>query len=160
MPYQFFSCSANNKHATWATRHRKWQLPHVTWHCLAVGWGRPGWLLAFAWHSPFQNTSAWKMTCFNHQIATASVLCARWLLLPNSRSLGFSQPTILLQARCLPVHINAEVRVQLSRLGLWMFLCADYESDGKTGQPVPKCMILPSNTSTPRQITEHVDFRE
>ena len=23
---------------------RKRQLPHVTWHCLAVGWGRPGWL--------------------------------------------------------------------------------------------------------------------
>jgi len=22
----------------------KWQLPHVTWHCLVVGWGRPGWL--------------------------------------------------------------------------------------------------------------------
>ena len=32
----------NNKYAIWATHHHKWQLPHVMWHCLAVGWGRLG----------------------------------------------------------------------------------------------------------------------
>jgi hypothetical protein len=83
-------------------------------------------------------------------------LCA----LTTSCSLGFSQPTIFLQARCLPVHINVEVRVQLSRLRHWMFLCADCESDRKTWQLVSNCTILPSNTSTCRQITEHADFRK
>ncbi|KIM73149.1 hypothetical protein PILCRDRAFT_732394 [Piloderma croceum F 1598] len=41
-----------------------------------------------------------------------------------------------------------------------MFSCADCESDRKAGQPVPNCTILPSNTSTLRQITEHANLRE
>ena len=47
-----------------------------------------------------------------------------------------------------------------SRLRHWMFLCADCESDRKAGQPVPNSTILPSNTSTRHQITEHADLRE
>jgi hypothetical protein len=38
-----------------------------------------------------------------------------------------------------------------------MFLCADCESNRKTGQPVSNCTILPCNTSTRRQITEHAE---
>ena len=41
-----------------------------------------------------------------------------------------------------------------------MFLYADCKSNRKAGQPVPNCTILPSNTSTLRQITEHADLRE
>jgi hypothetical protein len=66
-------------------------------------------------HPPFQNTSAWKLTHFNHQIAIAS---ARFgLLLTNSRILGSSQWPILLQARCLPIHVNVGARVQLFTQG-------------------------------------------
>jgi hypothetical protein len=41
-----------------------------------------------------------------------------------------------------------------------MFLCTDCESDRKARQPVPNCTMLPSDSSTIRQITEHADLRE
>ena len=43
MHYLIFRCYMN-KVACLCLPHCKLHLPHVTWHCLAVGWGRPGWL--------------------------------------------------------------------------------------------------------------------
>ena len=39
MFYSFFWRCRYNQHTTWVAHHCKWQLPHVTWHCLVVGMG-------------------------------------------------------------------------------------------------------------------------
>ena len=54
----------NNKHVTWARRCCKWQLPHVTWHCLVVGQGE-------TWVTCFSSARKWRSS------ASPYFVCAR-----------------------------------------------------------------------------------
>jgi hypothetical protein len=62
MPFSIFRCSMNNRHAIWAHRHHKWQLPHVTWHCLVVRQGET-WLL---WSMLESGQISWMVIIWNN----------------------------------------------------------------------------------------------